>query len=76
MLEKVTNECSLEDLFKFICEKSKLFINSFVKKKLREQKNQIDNRRDTNDSILQTPIGVIFRKNPGVLDFENKKTFF
>lgn len=63
-------------LFKFICEKSKSVINILVKRKLREIKHRQDQNKIFNESILQEPLGVVLKKYPDILEFENKKLFF
>lgn len=61
-------------LFTFICEKAKTVINMMIKQRLKE--SQINSYRRTYTSILKEPIGIVFKKMPRIIEFENKKQFF
>ena len=54
-----------EDLFNHLCEHGKIVLNILIKEKLQEVKN-----------ILNEPLGVIFQKQPKIIDFENKQKYF
>jgi E3 ubiquitin-protein ligase HUWE1 len=56
---------SPDDLFNYLCEHGKIVLNILIKEKLQEVKN-----------ILNEPLGVIFLKQPKIIDFENKQKYF
>ncbi|EGR28213.1 ubiquitin hect domain family protein [Ichthyophthirius multifiliis] len=70
------------DLFYFICEKSKDIINIIIKQKLKEiqqfteYQNHNQNQNKPYNSILNQPFGQVFKLIPRIISFENKKQFF
>ena len=66
-----------DDLFNIICEKGKVVLNMMIKEKLSDPKvgsNRFDN--PAKKSIINEPLGVIFLKQPKIIDFDNKQKYF
>jgi E3 ubiquitin-protein ligase HUWE1 len=64
-------------LFNIICEKGKVVLNMMIKEKLQDSKNPLNRYENPNKkSILSEPLGVIFLKQPKIIDFENKQKYF
>lgn len=64
-------EHNQDEIFNLICERGKVLINIMIKEKLQEIRSQ-----EKIKNIMQDPMGIIFLKNPKVVDFDNKLKFF
>lgn len=65
-------------MFNMICEKGKVVLNLMIKEKLSDTKGTQGGGRWENSkrSILSEPLGVIFVRQPKIVDFENKQKYF
>lgn len=71
-LDSVTDD----EMFKYICTKAKFIINQIIKYKLQEITQKLRNQLEPLSSIYQEPIGIVFKKYPTIIDFDNKRDFF
>lgn len=62
-----------DELFNLLCEKGKAVLNILIKEKLQDIKQKQDERTK---NIFNEPLGVIFLKQPKIIDFDNKMKYF
>ncbi len=73
---KQSTQFTQNELIIFIGEKAKQVLNLMIKQKLREIKQNQQMQNGQPASILSEPLGIVFKRIPYIIDFENKKQFF
>lgn len=75
-LNRSGSNFSPDDMFNMICEKGKVVLNLMIKEKLSDTKGGQARWDNSKKTILSEPLGIIFLKQPKIVDFENKQKYF
>ena len=75
-LNRTGSNFSPDDMFNMICEKGKVVLNLMIKEKLSDTKGGQARWDNSKKTILSEPLGIIFLKQPKIVDFENKQKYF